>query len=164
MTATPAMCALLLRDSDAHSESRWLAWMKKRQVRAVQWVEDHLKLVGAVVVACCAAAVAAVPFLGGTFMPDFREGHFVMQVVSSITGTSLQEMLGLGKRISADVLRLPYVATIEQQVGRAELGEDTWDPHQSEFHVELKSASSVNEAQPQHDFPPILNNYPADPT
>src|SRR6266704_344912 len=40
MTSTPAMCALLLRDSDAHTESRWLAWMKKRQVRTVQWVED----------------------------------------------------------------------------------------------------------------------------
>jgi len=122
MTATPAMCALLLRDSDTHSEYRWLSWLKKRQVRAVQWVEDHLKLVGAVVIACCAAAVAAVPFLGGTFMPEFREGHFVMQVVSSIPGTSLQEMLGLGKRISAEVLQLPYVATIEQQIGRAELG------------------------------------------
>src|SRR4029077_7270008 len=87
----------------------------------------------------CVAASAALPFLGGTFMPDFREGHFVMQVVSSIPGTSLQEMLGMGRRISADVLHLPYVATIEQQVGRAELGEDTWGPHQSEFHVELKA-------------------------
>src|SRR5712672_460447 len=160
MTATPAMCALLLRDSDAHSESRWLVWMKKRQVRAVQWVEDHLKLVGAVVVACCAAAVAAVPFLGGTFMPEFREGHFVMQVISSIPGTSLQEMLGLGKRVSADVLRLPYVATIEQQIGRAELGEDTWGPHQSEFHVELKADASVDEAQAQDDLRAILKKYP----
>ena len=44
-------------------------------------------------------------------MPDFREGHFVMQVSSSITGTSLDEMLAVGKRISADVLALPYVQT-----------------------------------------------------
>ena len=47
-------------------------------------------------------------------------------------------MLAVGKRISRDVLALPYVATVEQQIGRAELGEDTWGPHQSEFHVELK--------------------------
>jgi CzcA family heavy metal efflux pump len=160
MTATPAMCALLLRDNDVHSESRWLTWLKKRQVRAVQWVEDHLKLVGAVVIACCVAAIAAVPFLGGTFMPEFREGHFVMQVISSIPGTSLQEMLGLGKRISAEVLQLPYVSTIEQQVGRAELGEDTWGPHQSEFHVELKADASVDEAQAQEDLRAILKKYP----
>ena len=28
-------------------------------------------------------------------------------------------------------------ATVEQQIGRAELGEDTWGTHQSEFHIEL---------------------------
>ena len=71
-------------------------------------------------------------------MPDFREGHFVIQVSSSIPGTSLEEMLDVGKRISAEILALPYVASVEQQVGRAELGEDTWGPHRSEFHVELK--------------------------
>ena len=48
-------------------------------------------------------------------------------------------MLNVGKRISAEVLALPYVQTVEQQVGRAELGEDTWGPHRSEFHVELKA-------------------------
>ena len=160
MTATPAMCALLLRDRDVHAESRWLTWVKTRQVRIVGWVDAHLKLVAAVTIAACVAAGAALPFLGGTFMPDFREGHFVMQVVSSIPGTSLQEMLGLGKRISADVLQLPYVATIEQQVGRAELGEDTWGPHQSEFHVELKADAAVDEAKAQDDLRAILGKYP----
>src|SRR3984885_2639843 len=160
MTATPAMCALLLRDSDAHTESRWLTWVKARQVSAVQWVDRHLKLVAAVLASAIVAAIAALPLLGGTFMPDFREGHFVMQVVSSIPGTSLQEMLGLGRRISADVLRLPYVATVEQQVGRAELGEDTWGPHQSEFHVELKPDATVDQARAQEDLRAILQKYP----
>jgi len=62
-------------------------------------------------------------------------------------------MLGLGKRVSADVLRLPYVATIEQQVGarnwRGYLG-----PHQSEFHVELKADATVDEAQPRTNCGP----------
>jgi CzcA family heavy metal efflux pump len=160
MTATPAMCALLLRDRDLRKDSRWLTWIKARQVRAVQWVDEHLKLVAGTLLAACAAAVAALPFLGGTFMPDFREGHFVMQVVSSIPGTSLQEMLEMGRRISVDVLALPYVSTIEQQVGRAELGEDTWGPHQSEFHVELKADATVDEARAQDDLRAILVKYP----
>ena len=49
-------------------------------------------------------------------MPDFREGHFVIQMSSSIPGTSLAEMLSLGKRVSAEVLALPYVKTIEQHL------------------------------------------------
>jgi CzcA family heavy metal efflux pump len=160
MTATPAMCALLLRDRDLRQDSRWLIWIKARQVGAVQWVNEHLKLVAGTLLAACAAAIAALPFLGGTFMPDFREGHFVMQVVSSIPGTSLQEMLEVGRRISADVLELPYVSTIEQQVGRAELGEDTWGPHQTEFHVELKADATVDEARAQDDLRAILTKYP----
>lgn len=160
MTATPALCALFLRERDAHAESRWLTRLKRRQVGAVQWVDRHLRLVAGALAAFCIAAIAALPLLGGTFMPDFREGHFVMQVISSIPGTSLEEMLKLGRRISADVLHLRYVATVEQQVGRAELGEDTWGPHQSEFHVELKSGATVNQGRAQQDLRAILQKYP----
>jgi Cu/Ag efflux pump CusA len=93
-------------------------------------------------------------------MPDFREGHFVMQVSSAIPGTSLDQMLDIGKRISAEVLALPYVGTIEQQVGRAELGEDTWGPHRSEFHVELKPDATVDQAVAQEALRSILEKYP----
>jgi len=106
------------------------------------------------------AAGAALPFLGGTFMPDFREGHFVMQVSSSVTGTSLDEMLALGRRVSAEVLALPYVKSIEQQVGRAELSEDTWGPHRSEFHVELKPDAKVDQSAAQEELRGILERYP----
>ena len=36
------------------------------------------------------------------------------------------------------LLEKPDIATVEQQVGRAEQGEDTWEPNRCEFHVELK--------------------------
>ncbi len=42
----------------------------------------------------------------------------------------------------------PYVDTIEQQIGRAELGEDTWGPHRGEFHVELKPDATVDQGVP----------------
>jgi CzcA family heavy metal efflux pump len=160
MTATPALCALLLRRHDARPESRWLRRLKVWQSQAVHGVATHFKAVVAVVVACVLAAAVALPFLGGTFMPDFREGHFVIQVSSSIPGTSLEEMLAVGKRISAEILALPYVASVEQQVGRAELGEDTWGPHRSEFHVELKPDSTVDQGAAQDALRKILEHYP----
>src|SRR5215472_5743204 len=89
MTATPALCALLLRDHDARPEARWLQTLKAWQRWSVQRVGQHLKLTMLVLIALVIAAGAALPFLGGTFMPDFREGHFVLQVSSSIPGTSL---------------------------------------------------------------------------
>ncbi|HKE95663.1 MAG TPA: efflux RND transporter permease subunit [Povalibacter sp.] len=160
MTTTPALCMLLLRERGAHVEARWLTRLKQLQTRAVEATHTHLKATGAAVIAICVACGAALLFLGGTFMPEFREGHFVLQVSSSIPGTSLEEMLQVGKRISADVLRLPYVESVEQQVGRAELSEDTWGPHRSEIHVELKADAAVNQAEAQEALRDILAQYP----
>jgi CzcA family heavy metal efflux pump len=160
MTSTPALCALLLRQQDARPEAGWLQTLKAWQRWSVERVVQHLRLTMGVLVALAIAAIAALPFLGGTFMPDFREGHFVLQVSSSIPGTSLDEMLALGERISTEVLALPYVKTINQQVGRAELGEDTWGPHRSEFHVELKPDATVDQEAAQQALRDILEHYP----
>jgi CzcA family heavy metal efflux pump len=160
LTSTPALCALLLRRHDARAEAGWLVRLKSWQSSAVRGVAGHFRLVVAILIGAVLAAVAALPFLGGTFMPEFREGHFVLQVSSAATGTSLDTMLEMGKRVSAEVLALPYVQSIEQQVGRAELGEDTWGPHRSEFHVELKENSKVDQHDAEEELRKILAGYP----
>jgi CzcA family heavy metal efflux pump len=159
LTATPALCALMLRP-DTHTEARWLTRLKSWQRSAVQAAFRHLKVTLVILLVLVVAAGAALPFLGGTFMPDFREGHFVMQVSSSVTGTSLDEMLNVGQRISKEVLALPYVQSIEQQIGRAELSEDTWGPHRSEFHVELKPDATIDQSVAQDQLREILKQYP----
>ena len=160
MTSTPALCALLLRGHDVHEEAGWLKRLKSWQTAAVHGVGRRFKLTAGILVGLVAASIAILPFVGGTFMPDFREGHFVLQVSSSLPGTSLDQMLDVGRRISADVLALPYVDSIEQQEGRAELGEDTWGPHQGEFHVELKPDATVDQGAAQEELRSILDKYP----
>jgi Cu/Ag efflux pump CusA len=160
LTAAPALSALMLKARNAHADDRWLLWLKARQKGAVDFVYRRFVLVAAVLVVLTLAAGVALPFLPSSFMPDFREGHFVMQVSSSVPGTSLDEMLAVGRRISKDVLALPYIATVEQQVGRAQLGEDTWGPHRSEFHIELKSDAMVNQSDAEDALRKILEKYP----
>jgi len=160
LTSTPALCALLLRRHDARAEAAWLVRLKSWQRSAVHRVADHFAAVAVTLIGLVIAAIVALPFLGGTFMPDFREGHFVLQVSSSATGTSLQTMLEMGQRVSAEVLALPYVQSIEQQVGRAELGEDTWGPHRSEFHVELKADAKIDQHDAQEQLRKILADHP----
>lgn len=160
LTVTPALCALLLSAKDTHAQAAWISALKRFQARAVGFVARHLRLVGAVLIAAFAGALAWLPALGGQFMPDFREGHFVVQASSALPGTSFGEMLGLGRRISSELLALPFVATVEQQIGRAELGEDTWGPNRSEFHVELKADSGVDQTEAQARIRRIVESYP----
>jgi CzcA family heavy metal efflux pump len=159
LTAAPALSALMLKARDTHADFTWIQKIKRWQERGVALVYAHLRIVIGALAVLAVAAAALLPFLGGSFMPDFREGHFVMQV-SSTPGTSLDEMLAAGRRISRDVLALPYVATIEQQVGRAELGEDTWGPHASEFHVELKADATIDQDEAEEALRDILAHYP----
>ena len=160
MTTTPALCALLLRSGSFHDEARWLVRLKTWQRECVEWIQRRAIGVLSGIAVLVVAAACVVPFLGGTFMPDFREGHFVIQATSSIPGTSLDEMLRVGRRISADILALPYVQSVEQQVGRAELGEDTWGPHRSELHVELRPDATVDQAVAQDTLRKIIAAYP----
>jgi len=160
LTATPALVALMLRTHAAHADQGWIQRLKQWQDRTVSRACRGLRLVLPVLAVLTIAAVAALPFLPASFMPDFREGHFVMQVSSSVPGTSLDEMMAAGERISRDALALPYVATIEQQIGRASLGEDTWGTHQSEFHLELKPDADVDQSEAQDALRKILANYP----
>jgi len=160
LTVAPALSALLLHAKDAHAEFRWLKALKDRQRKAVGTVYNHLRLVIATLVVLTIAAAALLPFLSGSFMPDFREGHFVLQFNSSTPGASLGEMMAVGRRVSSDILALPYIATVSQQIGRAELGEDTSGPHESEFHVELKPDATVDQGVAEDALRQILARYP----
>ncbi len=160
MTTTPALCMLLLPRDRAHEDASWIRVIKHWQTNAISAVQRHFRLVAWVLAGLVAVASAALPFLGGTFMPDFREGHFVIQASSMVTGTSLESMRNMGARLSADLLALPYVKTVEQQIGRAELSEDTWGPHRSEFHVELKANAGIDEALAQEEIRAVVQKYP----
>ncbi len=160
LTAAPALSALMLNARGSHADFGWIKRMKAWQQRGVAFVYEYLRIVIVALGVVTVAAAALLAVLGGSFIRVFREGHFVMQVSSSTPGTSLDEMLSVGQRISRDVLALPYVATIEQQVGRAALGEDTWGPHRSEFHVELKADATIDQNEAQDALREILSHYP----
>jgi len=86
--------------------------------------------------ALIAVAIAMIPLFGATFLPDFNEGHYIVHM-SAVPGTSLDESLRLG-RIATSVMRSdPRVRSVAQRVGRAELAEDIFGTHYSEFDVDL---------------------------
>ncbi|MFO0973897.1 MAG: efflux RND transporter permease subunit [Phycisphaerae bacterium] len=123
------------------------------------------------VVALCAAltllAGAGLANFGAEFLPEFREGHFVVQI-NLAPGTSLTEMTRVSQRLSRDLLEQvrvngqPVIATVEVQAGRAELGEDPWGPHRGEIHVELRpDTPGPAQASAQEQIQHLCSAYPA---
>jgi CzcA family heavy metal efflux pump len=160
LTVAPALTTLMLKASTARDEPRWIARLKDRQARAIASTRRHLPWVGGALTAGTVCAVAALPLLPSSFMPDFKENHFVVRADAASPGASLGEMRSVGARISRDLLALPYVATVSQQIGRAELGEDTNGPHQSEFHIELKPGSGVDQGVAEEEIRRLVGAYP----
>ncbi|MEO8019089.1 MAG: efflux RND transporter permease subunit [Pseudomonadota bacterium] len=161
LTVTPALAALLLRPGAERPEPRWLAWLRGAHLRALAFSAARPRSVTALLGIAFLIVLALVPLLRGEFMPSFKEGHLVAQVAARVPGTSLAEMASLGEHISRDLLALPFVATVEQQIGRAEQGEDTWGPERSEFHIELKADPGLDQDKAQEDIRELLAKYPA---
>jgi Cu/Ag efflux pump CusA len=77
-----------------------------------------------------------------------REGNITVHM-TALPGTSLQESVRLGNRITEGLLKVPSVQSVAQRAGRAELGTDTMGTHESEIDVNMKATNGkqVNSAQ-----------------
>ncbi|HEV8544480.1 MAG TPA: efflux RND transporter permease subunit [Verrucomicrobiae bacterium] len=160
LTVTPALSFLFFGKGVRSVEEPRLQRKFKGAYRAVLTrVANWPGAIILVMILIVAIALLKAPSLGGEFLPEFREGHFVLQITSA-SGMSLPEALRLGGRISEALLQSPHIATVEQQIGRAELGEDTWGPNRSEFHVELKPVGAEDEEKVQDDIRKTLASFP----
>jgi len=160
LTVTPAAALLLLTRTEPHAEAAWLARLKDRHEALLRrWSAVPRRVIIASAIVTLLAA-AALPFFGSQLMPPFREGHFVVQALAT-PGTSLTAMKTLGARVAGDLLAIPGIVTVEQTMGRAESGEDTWEPNRSEFHIELKHMSGRAEGAIQAAIRAVLQHYPS---
>jgi len=160
LTVTPAAALLLLTRTEPHAEAAWLARLKDRHESLLRhWSAFPRRvIIGSALVTLLAAA--ALPFFGSELMPPFREGHFVVQALAT-PGTSLTAMKTLGARVAGDLVAIPGIVTVEQTMGRAESGEDTWEPNRSEFHIELERMSGRAEGAIQAAIRAALQHYPS---
>jgi len=159
LTVTPALCYALLSRNKTHEEPFYLRKLKSVHRVALQNISNWPKTIILLALLMFAGALATLPFFGGEFMPDFREGHFVIGVTMA-PGTSLEEMMRLGKQMSAELLKISEVKSVEEQIGRAQGGEDTWGSHRGEMHVELKPTAGADQEKVQDEIRDTMAKFP----
>lgn len=144
LTLTPTLCYWLLRDAKA-TEPTYILWLKRQHHRCLEAFARSPRTVIGVAAAICVLAAATLPFFGGEFLPDFKEGHYLVRMTMT-PGSSTGASRKLGVAISEALLKLPDIRSVSQQIGRAEQGEDTNGPEYSELHVDLKPGHRDEEA------------------
>jgi CzcA family heavy metal efflux pump len=160
LSVTPALCALLLTGHETPHEPKLLKRLKGFQAWVMERVRKAWLTTWALLAFAAAASVGVVPFLRSELIPEFREGHFVVQMAMAAPGTSVADVTAIGIRISNKLLKLPFIETVAHQIGRAELGEDTWSPDLSEFHIELYEHHTETQREAQQIIREALEDFP----
>ncbi len=158
ITLTPALCLIMLARAKV-TEPGYIAWLKRQHHLALEWVSRRPRTVIGVTLVICVAAVAALPFFGGEFLPEFKEGHYVLRLMTT-PGTSVPASLRIGTAITQELLKNPHIKSVSQDVGRAEQGEDTMGPEFSECQIELQSVKGEAEEKVKDEIRSTLETFP----
>jgi CzcA family heavy metal efflux pump len=139
LTVTPAMCLWLLPSAniDDRHEARFARMFKSWYLRVLPSCLLRPRTTLAVAAVLLISAVGVTPFLGGEFLPDFRESNFVIFMAGK-PDSSLAETVRAGNHITRRLKAVPGVKSVAHQIGRANLSEDTWGPNISEVWVVLE--------------------------
>lgn len=141
LTLTPALCYLLLGKAKLEAEDPpMIRIIKKWYVRILYKIEKQYKAVMAISFIFIALGLAVLPLFKSQFIPALHEGHYIMHM-TAVPGTSEQESLRIGKKVSAIIRNIKGVKSVTQWVGRAPNGADTFGTHYSEFEIEVGAIS-----------------------
>lgn len=160
LTLTPALCHLLLDTPNADvGDPPLIKRIKPLYRKLLKWVNRHFNavMIGSILV--CLIGLMAFSKLDSKFLPELREGHYIVHT-TSIPGTSLQESLRIGSKLTGQLLKIPGVESVSQWAGRAERGADTYGSHYSEYEVRLKPLSGAGQQKILDRMREILDSFP----
>ena len=159
MSATPALCALVMARHTPKSEAAFLRHLKRRQLRAIAWLDERPRTLIGIVVASGVAGIVCLPLLGARLLPDFRENYLIAHA-SLRPGISLSETARVGAQISKGLIAIPGVKSVAEQIGRAENGQDPDAPNKSEFEVQIDPRQGRSAGEIDVAIRDVFDDYP----
>lgn len=160
LTVTPALCLALLAGRQLpRQDPAVVRWTKARYGSLLEAVGRRFRVVLGVVVLLMLAAFAAISLFGAAFLPELREGHFIIHMLA-VPGTSLQESLRLGRQVMAGLMTLPFARSTAQRAGRAEKADDTWGTHYTELNLDLEPMAGEAAEFAVSDVRKVLAQFP----
>lgn len=160
LTVTPVLCSLLIRlDRLPEREPALTRWLKSRYNRLLQATDRRLAWVIAIVLGASVALFSLVPTIGTSFIPELKEGHYVIQMTLA-PGSSLDASTRAGRQVAEALLKAPHVRLVAQRAGRAEKAADVFGTNYSEIEVDLEQADASGQEQSEEAIRAALQKIP----
>ncbi|MGR8941985.1 MAG: efflux RND transporter permease subunit, partial [Gammaproteobacteria bacterium] len=160
LTLTPALCYLLLgRAVMAMDDPPLIKRLQPFYRRLLRAVYARFNWITGGSLCVCIAGLLAFTTLKSQFLPELREGHFIVHT-SSLPGTSLTESIRIGAQLTKQILQISGVESMSQWAGRAERGADTYGSHYSEYEVRLKPLPGLAQQRVLDRIRDVLDDFP----
>jgi CzcA family heavy metal efflux pump len=159
MSATPALCALVMSRYEPRQEASLLLRCKRAQQRVIKRLHAHPRSVLLLLLISGVAGIVLMPLLGARLLPDFREDYLIAHA-SLRPGISLTETARVGARIAQRLTAIPGVKSIAEQIGRSENGQDPDAPNKSEFEVQIDPAKGYTATEIEQRIRETFDAFP----
>jgi Cu/Ag efflux pump CusA len=159
MSATPALCVLMMAGHSPKAEAPFLRRLKRVQLGAIAWLNKRPRTLVAIVLASGVTGIVLLPLLGARLLPDFRENYLIAHA-SLRPGIALTETTRVGQQISKGLIAIPGVKSVAEQIGRAENGQDPDAPNKSEFEVQIDPRKGRSASQIEAAIRDVFDDYP----
>jgi len=158
LTVTPALSLLMLGKRTPRERPAPVAVFVGRLFRPLlDRMLDRPRAALAIVFGAFATAAVATPFLGGAFLPKFKETDFLMHWVAK-PGTSLEAVRRTTDRVSHELLTVPGVRHFGSHIGRAEVADEVVGPNFAELWISLDRSADYEVATKR--IQAIVDGYP----
>ena len=159
MSATPALCALVMSRYQPRQEASLLLRCKRAQQRVIKSLHAHPRSVLLLLLISGVAGIVLMPLLGARLLPDFREDYLIAHA-SLRPGISLTETARVGARIAQRLTAIPGVKSVAEQIGRSENGQDPDAPNKSEFEVQIDPAKGYTATEIEQRIRETFDAFP----
>lgn len=140
LTVTPVLASYLLPQMKVmrHGRESFLVrFLKRWDERLLRHTLRHPNVVMAGAGALLALALATLPFVGTSFLPEFNEGTVTVNVLAE-PGISLEESDRIGRIAERLIMEVPEVVAVGRRTGRAEMDEHAEGVHSAEIDADLR--------------------------
>ena len=159
LTVTPAMSLIFFRSEKSleHRESPLVPWLKRGYTRLLTPVMRRPQAAYTTVGVVTLAGVLALPLLGQSLLPNFKERDFLMHWLSK-PDTSLQEEVRTTKLVNAKLLEVPGVRNAGSHIGNALLGDEPYGVYFGENWISVDP--SVDYDKTRGAVEDTVNSFP----